>query len=406
MKLTTESDYVPAVRGGLLHDHAVRHLQVLQGLGYKRPTLHPDCLLLNDLASWMDRRDLKPAELTESEVARFLADHMRMRRSRLRPKQKTLRRFLAMLREEGVLAAPPPPTRHMRVEPWVDAFARHLREDRGCPESTVANYSLPVRRLLREAPMPRQLNSEAITRFFQGYVRRHGRAATATAACGIKAFVRFLCLQSVVTSDLSAAVPKVAGWAQARLPRCLPARELEKVLNALGNATPKQRRDHAIILLLARLGLRSCEVAALRLEDVDWPAGRLLIRSVKAGRAIYLPLPADAARAIACYVQTARPACQCREIFLRVMAPVKGLSRIAVGGVARAAFLRVGLSGPSLGAHTFRHTLASELLRQGASLPQIGRILRHRDTSTTALYAKVDLKTLRPLAMRWPGGEK
>lgn len=243
-------------------------------------------------------------------------------------------------------------------------------------------------------------------RFFQVYGDRHGRAAAATAACGVKACVRFLRLRGEITSDLSLAVPKVAGWAQARLPRCLSARELQKVLNAPARETAKQRRDQAIILLVARLGLRSCEVAALRLEDVDWEAGRLLIRSNKSDRSIYLPLPAETARTLARYVKTARPPCRCREVFVRLMAPVAGLTRITIGGVARAAFLRVGLEGASLGARAFRQSLASELLRQGASRPQIGRILRHRDVSTTAIYAKVDLKALRALAMAWPGGAK
>lgn len=177
-------------------------------------------------------------------------------------------------------------------------------------------------------------------------------------------------------------------------------------MQAQGKETAKERRDYAIILLLAWLGLRSCEVAALRLEDVDWAESRLLIRSAKSDSSIYLPLPADVARALARYVKTARPPCPCREVFLRLLAPVVGITRIAVGGLARTAFLRAGLTGASLGAHTFRHSLASELLRQGASLPQIGRILRHRDPSTTAIYATVDLETLRSLAMAWPGGAK
>lgn len=405
MKTPVTLDYAPAVRRGLLHDHVMRYLQGLQRVGFQRATLHYDRLLLDDLAAWMERQDLNPQGLAEPVVARFLTHHMRTRRSRLLPKRRTLGRFLTMLRKDGIVACPPD-VRGQRDEPWVERFAQHLREDRGCPETTVANYGLPVRRLLRSVKEPRTLTSAGIVRFFQDYVDHHGRAAAATAACGVKAFVRFLRLRGEITSDLSLAVPKVAGWAQARLPRCLSARELKKVLNASGRETAKQRRDRAIILLLARLGLRSCEVAALRLEDVDWEAGRLLIRSTKSDRSIYLPLPAETARALALYLKTARPPCRCREVFVRFMAPVAGLTRIAIGGVARAAFLRSGLKGASLGAHTFRHSLASELLRQGAGLPEIGRILRHRDVSTTAIYAKVDLKALRPLAVAWPGGAK
>lgn len=382
-----------------------RYLEGMLQLRFKRPTLHYDRLLLDDLGVWMERRGLKSESLAEPVMARFLEHHMRTRRSRLRDKRRTLARFMTMLRRDGIVACPPVES-CTRDEQWVEAFVRHLREDRGCPASTVANYCLPVRRLLREVKAPGHLTSAAIVRFFQTYAVRHGRAAAASATSGVKAFVRFLRLQGQIVSDLSLAVPKVAGWAQARLPRCLSARELQSVLDAQGQETAKERRDHAIILLLARLGLRSCEVAALRLEDVDWDAGRLLIRSAKSDRSIYLPLPADVARALARYLKTARTPCQCREVFLRLRAPEGGITRIAVGGVARGAFLRAGLQGTSLGAHTFRHSLASELLRQGASLPQIGRILRHRDVSTTAIYAKVDMKALRPLAMAWPGGAR
>jgi site-specific recombinase XerD len=405
MKTPIRLDYVPGARGGPLQEHVLRHLRDMQRLGFKRATLHYDRLLLDDLAAWMERQGLKPECLAERVMARFLAYHMRTRRSRLIPKRRTLARFLTMLNRDGVMACPSV-VRCERDESWGEAFARHLREDRGCPETTVANYGLPVRRLLREVKEPRHLTSAAIVRFFQSYVERYGRAAAASATSGVKAFARFLRLRDEITSDLSLAVPKVAGWAQARLPRCLSARELQRVLDAQGKETAKERRDHAIILLLARLGLRSCEVAALRLEDVDWDEGRLLIRSAKSDRSIYLPLPADVARALARYLKTARTPCRCREVFLRFMAPVGGITRIAVGGVARSAFLRAGLRGASLGAHTFRHSLASELLRQGASLPQIGRILRHRDLSTTAIYAKVDMKVLRPLAMAWPGGAR
>ena len=405
MKTPIKLDYVPGARGGPLHDHVMRHLRDMQRLGFKRATLHYDRLLLDDLAAWMERQGLKPECLAERVMARFLAYHMRTRRSRLIPKRRTLARFLTMLNRDGVMACPSV-VRCERDESWGEAFARHLREDRGCPETTVANYCLPVRRLLREVKEPRHLTSAAIVRFFQSYVERYGRAAAASATSGVKAFARFLRLRGEITSDLSLAVPKVAGWAQARLPRCLSARELQRVLDALGKETAKERRDHAIILLLARLGLRSCEVAALRLEDVDWDEGRLLIRSAKSDRSIYLPLPADVARALARYLKTARTPCRCREVFLRFMAPVGGITRIAVSGVSRSAFLRAGLRGASLGAHTFRHSLASELLRQGASLPQIGRILRHRDLSTTAICAKVEMKALRPLAMAWPGGAR
>lgn len=209
-------NYVADARGGLLRDHVMRYLEGLQRLGFKRPTLHYDRLLLDALATWMERQGLKPDELGEPEMARFLTHHMRTRRSRLLPKQRTLGRFLTMLRKDRI-AACPAGVRGERDESWVDAFARHMREDRGCPETTVANYSLPVRRLMQDVKEPRLLTSAVVVRFFRAYVARHGRSAATTAASGVKAFVRFLRLRGEITTDPSFAIPKVAGWAQARL---------------------------------------------------------------------------------------------------------------------------------------------------------------------------------------------
>jgi integrase len=157
-------------------------------------------------------------------------------------------------------------------------------------------------------------------------------------------------------------------------------------------------------LLLARLGLRAGEVAFLKLEDIDWEAGCLNVRG-KGGYRSALPLPVEVGEAIATYLQTGRPASSSRFVFLRAKAPIQGFkSQIAVLSVVRHALARAGIDSPRKGAHQFRHALACEMLRQGASLPEIGQILRHRSPQTTAIYAKVDLASLRTLALPWPGG--
>jgi hypothetical protein len=198
MNIPIKLDYVPSAGGGPLHDHVMRHLQDMQRLGFKRATLHYDRLLLDDLAAWMERQRLKPENFSEPVMARFLACHMRTRLSRVIPKRRTLARFLAMLNRDGIVVCPPV-VRCERDESWAEAFARHLREGRGCPETTVANYCLPVRRLLREVKEPSQLTSAAIVRFFRSYVERHGRAAAASATRGVKAFVRFLRLRGEIS---------------------------------------------------------------------------------------------------------------------------------------------------------------------------------------------------------------
>jgi site-specific recombinase XerD len=163
------------------------------------------------------------------------------------------------------------------------------------------------------------------------------------------------------------------------------------------------RRDYAILVLLARLGLRAAEVAALRLDDIDWRAGEIVVRG-KGHTEERLPLPSDVGAAIAAYLQRGRPRRPEREVFLRMSAPLRGLTPEGVSEVVRAASERAGLG--SFGSHRLRHTAGTEMLRAGASLSEVAQVLRHRSVATTAIYAKVDHRALRQLAMPWPGCER
>jgi integrase/recombinase XerD len=313
-----------------------------------------------------------------------------------------------MLRATGAVEAHRPPS-CTPAEGCIRGFAHYLKQDRGYADTTVTGYCLAARRLLDRVygvgPVSGgTLNAAQVLVFIVYHVQIYGRSSSQYAVTGLKSFLRFLRHRGDIAVDLAAVIPPVAGWTLSSLPRHLPRGAVDRVLADQKHASAAGRRDYAILLVLARLGLRSCEVAALRLEDLDWETCRMNVRSRKAGRTVALPLPADVGRAIAEYLKAGRPRCACREVFVRNQAPLRGMSRISVGHVARRAFLRSGITGVSLGAHTFRHTLASNLLRRGASLDEIGRILRHKDASTTAIYAKVDMDALRPLAMRWPGG--
>jgi integrase len=158
------------------------------------------------------------------------------------------------------------------------------------------------------------------------------------------------------------------------------------------------------LLLLARLGLRACEIVALNLEDIDWENARITIRS-KGGRWAQLPLPTDVGKALALYLRHGRPTCSCRRVFIRDRAPRIGFANsIAVSSLVMRALERAGVDSARKGAHLFRHSLATDMIRQGASLDEIGELLRHQSPNTTAIYAKVDLPALRPLALPWPGG--
>jgi len=210
--------------------------------------------------------------------------------------------------------------------------------------------------------------------------------------------LRYLHLAGLIEAPLVWAVPSVAELRDRTLPRGLAPGAVKKLLASCDRRRLVGRRDYAILLLLSRLGLRAAEVAGLKLDDVDWRGGLLLVRG-KGGRHDQLPLPVDVGEALVSYLRRC-PRCESRALFLRTAAPREGLSRSAIGWVVRAACDRAGL--PRVGAHRLRHTAATEMLRQGASLAEIGQVLRHREQKTTAIYAKVDRKALRPLARPWP----
>jgi len=233
---------------------------------------------------------------------------------------------------------------------------------------------------------------------------KNKRALLMTTA--LRSFLRFARYRGDLTLDLAACVPPVASWSLSTLPKALPPAQVDQVLaDARKRGSAVGRRDYAILLLLARLGLRGGEVCHLALEDLDWEKSRIAIRG-KGGRATHLPLPADVGQAIAAYLQHDRPrVSDTRRLFLRVRAPLTGFKGPgSVGSVVKHALERAHIDSPRKGAHQFRHSLASMMLQQGSSLSEIGELLRHRSPDTTSIYAKVDLRSLRSLALPWPGG--
>jgi site-specific recombinase XerD len=220
----------------------------------------------------------------------------------------------------------------------------------------------------------------------------------------LRAFLRYLRLRGLIDIDLTACVPKVAHWSLAKLPAFLHPDQVNRVLKLCDRRSTIGRRDYAMLLLLARLGLRVGEVAALSLDEINWHDGVFTLRG-KGGRWAQMPLPRDVGEALVDYLENGRPSCTDRHFFVRVKAPrrgFRGANQISV--IASRALARAGINLPRAAGHIFRHALATEMLRQGASLSQIGILLRHQRPDTTRIYAKVDLVALRDLAMPWPGG--
>jgi integrase len=219
----------------------------------------------------------------------------------------------------------------------------------------------------------------------------------------LRALLRYLYLEGRLAADLTGAVPAVAGWRLRGLPSALAADQVPRLLRSCDRRRAIGRRDHAVLLLLVRLGLRAGEVAGLRLDDIDWPAGEVLIRG-KGRREDRLPLPADVGAALAHYLRTSRPRTTARQVFLGTRAPRRALSPAAVSTIARQAGRHAGL--PATSAHRLRRTAATALLRGGASLDEIAQVLRHRSPDTTAIYAKVDRRALRAVIRPWPGASR
>jgi integrase/recombinase XerD len=283
-----------------------------------------------------------------------------------------------------------------------------LSSERGLARSTVVGYLSIARRLLTErcgnkGPCPRNLCPADLHRFILREGQRVSRTHARTTVTALRSFLRFLHQRGAIKTDLAAALLGVAHWRFSHVPKSLSPEQVEQLLRSCDRSTPAGQRDYAILLLLARLGLRGGEVLAMTLDDLDWEHGEMVVRG-KGQRLERLPLPRDVGTALVNYLRHVRPACPARHVFIRLRAPLHRLRLTAICCVVRRALKRAGLNPDFKGAHLLRHSLATTMLRRGASLGEIGQILRHKQPTTTQIYAKVDIKALRGIALPWMGG--
>jgi site-specific recombinase XerD len=295
------------------------------------------------------------------------------------------------------------------VEQLTQAFEAYLLEARALARATIVNYLPFVHGFLKDrfghGPVTlAHLCANDVVRFVQRQVPRLHLKRAKLMTTALRAFLRYTRYRGEVTLDLAAAVPIVANWSMTSIPRAISAEHVRQLLTSIDRRTPIGRRDYAVLLLLARLGLRASAVAFLELDDIDWTAGRLYVRG-KGAQRLELPLPADVGKAIAAYLHHGRPVSTSRRVFLRAKAPIRGFWGVGgIDSIILHSLERAGIDAPTRGAHQFRHGLACEMLRHGASLSEIGQLLGHSHPQTTTIYAKVDLQALRTLALPWPGG--
>lgn len=402
-------DTIAGVRIGPLADYLNVYLNLVRGQGYASGSARIQIQVIGKFSQWLRRRGAELHDLDQSIVERFLQGH-RDARSTARGDAATLNRLLQMLRQMGITPE------ERRVAPsgqerLTEDYRRYLLQERGLSQSTAVNYLPFIDQFLSERFQQgrldlSQLRAPDVTSFVQRHARDFSPGRVKLLVTAIRSFLRHLQHQGKIKTDLAACVPAVAWWSFATLPKFLPAGDVQKVLEDCDRQTAIGRRNYAILLLLARLGLRAGEVVALNLEDIDWDNGHITVRA-KGGRWSQLPLPADVGEAIALYLRQDRPRGSCRRAFIRHRAPVAGFANsIAISSLVMRALKRAGVDSERKGAHLFRHGLATDMLRQGASLDEIGDLLRHKSPNTTAIYAKVDLVALRPLALPWPGGTR
>lgn len=363
---------------------------------------------------WCEGRRIEFAALGDHEIARYQCNRGR-RRARCadtrRQERQALTLLLLFLREQGVCAAAA--SRVTAIDRVTADFAQHLQRNHALASATVDTYARVARQFLawrfgQQDVCLRDLRPGDSIAFVRQESARIAPPAVKGVAKALRSFLRFGEFCGDVSAGLAAGVPSVATWTTTPpIPKAIAAEHAQRAIDSCDRSTAIGQRDRAVLLLLARLGLRACEIIRLELDDVDWDHAQLHIRG-KGGRQSLLPLPADVGVAIAAYLQHGRPTCTDRHLFLRSMAPIRGLleGSDGVGSIVRYALERAKVEAPHRGSHQFRHALAAHMLRQGASLREIGQVLRHRSPQTTSIYAKVDLAALRTLVMAWPGSAR
>lgn len=395
---------------GPLSCHIPAFKSSLYEQGYASTSIHGKMMVVRNFSRWIEKRQLMICELDEWAISDFFEDHPRagyVRRGDL----ATLHSLLEWLRDAGITPKLLPEVDDSKLHRIECEFGHYLEKERGLSQSTLCNYLPVIRCFLSErfGSDTLVLSELCVSNVIQ-FVLRHARTISCRNAqlmtSALRGFFRFLVFRGDINCDLAACVPTVADWRLSELPKSLEPEKVEHLLQNCDQSTAIGKRDYAILLLLARLGLRAGEIVAMTLDDINWEAGVLTIRG-KGSRRDQLPIPQDVGEALATYLRLGRSPCATRRVFIRARAPHREFSgSAAIDNIVRRALKRAHLDPIRKGAHLLRHSLATKMLGQGARLAEIGEVLRHSTTNTTQIYAKVNLAALSELAQPWPGGEQ
>lgn len=383
----------------------------LAPMNFQRKALSNYRFQLRRFGRVLEAENVKPLSLT-LELADRLAQRVPFHRKNAVRIPNLVRRFVLHLIETGVAIPPPISAAQIAKDHLLNDLETFLLGQRGLSTSSVYHIKRYAVRFLDHRfgdmmPDPSAIRARDIVAFLEHI--QHGKSLTMarTPASHLRCFFQYMFARSLTATNLSSSVPKLYRTYSTRLPRYLPPNEIEVILEWVRRESRYGQRDHAMFLLMARLGLRVPEVMAIELDDIDWRAGELLVRG-KGKQHDRLPLPKDVGAAISTYLRDARPSTTTRVLFVRSYAPNLGFkdSRIINKILARAcAALKIEMPARYLGSHVLRHSLATRMVRTGVALQEIGDILRHKSRATTMIYAKLDIASLRSVAQPWPAEE-
>lgn len=413
----TQPAVLSRMRNGLVSPYLDALAAELEAQHYSRKSIRRQLRNAHSFGRWLAQQQIPLANVDEAVVTRY-TEPMRRRPCPSRThgerphNARGLPRFIALLRRQGAVpaqveAAPPCAC---GTEHWLEAFDQHLEGVSGVSTGRRKNCLRIARGLLQAAfgnsdPDFSHLRAEHVAAFVQARAARRAPTCRKDPGGAVLTFLRFLSTAGVIPPHLQYAVPRVRQWTHAALPRFLMTEDLNRVLALRNDSSTKGLRDRAMLLLLARLGLRAGEVARIELEDVDWRAGSILIRAGKTRRERILPLPHDVGEALVRYLKEGRPTSSHRRIFLNLCPPHEPLaSSVVLTGIAQAALRQAGITSHRPGAYVFRHTVAAHMVWRGTTFKEVADILGHRSLESTTIYAKLDLASLAQVAIAWPGG--
>jgi site-specific recombinase XerD len=416
--LFTRAKVLARFRQSLLQPHLSDLAARLHERGYSLHVIRGYLCTAEKFGQWLAINNLNTSDVNDDLIRRYVGEtvrpHAPLAERGSDGKVRTgLGHLVRILRQKQVIPPVAVMPAHTAAERWLMVFDQHLVQVAGAALNTRKKYVALARRFIAtqfgDGPLDwGSLQADDVASFVTREAETKRGFGRKAAPVAIRAVLRFLVYSGEIRTGLAAAVPAMRNWKHAALPRHVSTNDLECVLNLFRDASPRSRRNLAILWLFARLGLRANEVVQLQLGDIDWRGARLVLRCGKKRIERVLPLSQEVGHALAEYVTKARPRTGSPVVFLNYRPPYRPLAGpSAVSTMAKRALLSVGFTpGPRIGAHNFRHTVASEMVSKGATFKEVADVLGHESLQTTGIYAKLDLQALTAVALPWIGGEK